>query len=85
MSSVSAVAGDAHDAAATVAFVDADAVAVAPLVAVGTDVAVVAVAVFCAVAVTLPQAARRPTIKARRRARIGSMIRLLSKRALWAG
>ena len=82
MSSVSAVAGDAHDAVATVAFVDADAVAVAPLVAVATDVAVAA---FCAVAVTPPQAARRPTIKARRRARIGSMIRLLSKSALWAG
>ena len=83
MSSVSAVAGDAHDAAATVAFVDVDAdvVAMAPLVAVGTDVAV---AVFCAVAVTLPQAARRPTIRARRRARIGSMIRFFSKRALWA-
>jgi len=54
-------------------------------VTVGTDVAVAAVAVFCAVALTLPQAARRPTIRARRRARIGSMIRLLSKRALWAG
>jgi len=79
---VSAVAGDAHDAVATVAFVDVDAVAVALLVAVATDVAVAA---FCAVAVTLPQAARRPTIRARRRARIGSMIRLLSKRALWAG